>query len=98
MTTTSKRKKRKASSRAKDRSKRTVFANSKKRPSLDEVLDAAEQLDGDAQHELIAILRRRMAERGRMRVIADVKQARREFAEGKGEVKTPAEIVREAMS
>ena len=42
-----------------------------------DVLDAAEQLDADSQAELVAILTRRLAERGRERVIATVEQARR---------------------
>jgi len=66
--------------------------------SLSEVLDAAEQLDSESQTELVAILNRRLAERGRNRVVVDVQQARREFAEGQCERKTAAEIVREALS
>ena len=47
-----------------------------------DVLDAAEQLDVEAQAELVAVLSRRLAERGRERVAATVAQARREFAAG----------------
>jgi hypothetical protein len=39
-----------------------------------DVLDAAEQLDPDAQAELVAVLSRRLAERGRPRVAATVAQ------------------------
>ena len=63
-----------------------------------EVLDAAEQLDPEAQAELVAILSRRLAERGRERVAATVAQARREFAAGQCQVTTAAELVREALS
>ena len=63
---------------------------------FDDVLDAVEQLDADAQAELVAILSRRLAERGRERVVDAVAQARREFAAGQCQVMTPAEIVREA--
>jgi hypothetical protein len=63
-----------------------------------EVLDAAEQLDREAQAELVAILSRRLAERGRERVAATVAQARREFAAGQCQVMTAAELVREALS
>ena len=45
-----------------------------------DILDAAEQLDTDAHAELVAILSRRLAERGRARVAATVAQARAEFA------------------
>jgi hypothetical protein len=63
-----------------------------------DVLDAAEQLDVDAQAELVAILSRRLAERGRERVAANVAQARREFAAGQCQAMTAAEMVREAQS
>ena len=63
-----------------------------------DVLDAAEQLDADAQAELVAILSRRLAERGRERVMEAVAQARREFAASQCQVMTAAEIVREGQS
>jgi hypothetical protein len=62
-----------------------------------DVLDAAEQLDADAQAELVAILSRRLAERGRERVVEAVAQARREFDTGQCQVMTAAEIVREGL-
>lgn len=70
-------------------SSQTVFAD---------VLEAAEQLDAGAQAELVAILSRRLAERGRERVAAGVAQARREFADGQCQPMTAAEVVREAQS
>ena len=63
-----------------------------------DVLDAAEQLDAEDQAELLAVLSRRMAERGRERVAATVAQARREFAAGQCQSMTAAEVVREAQS
>ena len=63
-----------------------------------DVLDAAEQLDAEAQAELVAVLSRRLAERGRARVAATVAQARREFAGGQCQPLTAAEIVREAQA
>ena len=63
-----------------------------------DALDAAENLDPEAQVELIAVLRRRVAERGRERIAATVEQARREFASGQSKPMTAAEIVREALS
>lgn len=65
---------------------------------FDDVLDAAEQLDPDAQAELVAVLSRRLAERGRERVTATVEQARREFAAGQCQAMTAAELLREASS
>jgi hypothetical protein len=62
-----------------------------------DILDAAEQLDTDAQAELVAILSRRLAERGRARVAATVAQARAEFAAGQCREATAAEIMQEAL-
>ncbi len=63
-----------------------------------DALDAAEQLDADAQAELVAVLSRRLAERGRERVATAVAQARQEFADGQCQAMTAAEIMREAQS
>ena len=63
-----------------------------------DALDAVEHLDPDAQAELIAVLNRRLAERGRERIAATVEQARREFASGQTKPMTASEIVREALS
>lgn len=71
---------------------------SKQNTTFAEVLDAAEQLDIDAQAELVAVLSRRLADRGRERVAATVAQARREFAAGQCQTMTAAELVREAQS
>jgi hypothetical protein len=65
--------------------------------AFDDVLDAAERLDAEAQAELVAILSRRLAERGREHVAEAVAQARREFAAGQCQVMTAAEIVREGL-
>jgi hypothetical protein len=62
-----------------------------------DVLDAAEELDVDSQAELVAVLNRRLAERGRERVVSTVAQARQEFAAGQCEPLSAAEIVREAQ-
>ena len=63
-----------------------------------DALDAAEQLDLDAQAELVAVLSRRLAERGRERLANTVGEARREFAAGQCQPMTAAEIIREAQS
>lgn len=63
-----------------------------------EVLDAAEQLDADSQAELVAVLSRRLAERGRERVASSIDEARQEFASGGCRPATAAELVREARS
>lgn len=70
----------------------------KQTPVFADVLDAAEQLDADAQAELVAVLSRRLAERGRERVAASVQQAREEFAAGRCKPATASDLMREAMS
>ncbi|MBI5757470.1 MAG: hypothetical protein HZA46_03000 [Planctomycetales bacterium] len=63
-----------------------------------DVLEAAEHLDTDAQAELVAVLTRRLAARGRERVAASVCDARREFAAGQCHVTNATDLVREALS
>ena len=63
-----------------------------------DALEAAEQLDPEAQLELVAVLKRRLAEQGRERIAASVDEARRDYASGQSVPMTPAEIVREALS
>ena len=62
-----------------------------------EVLEAADHLSPDEQRELVAILNRRLALASRQRLIADVQEARKEFAEGRCSVVTPEELMREIM-
>ena len=63
-----------------------------------EVLEAAEHLDTDAQRELVAVLTRRLAERGRERAAATVCESRREFAAGQCQVVNATHLIREAQS
>jgi hypothetical protein len=51
--------------------------------TFDEALDAIEHLPIEQQEDLIDVVRHRLAERGRQRIIADAKEARAEFASGK---------------
>jgi hypothetical protein len=62
-----------------------------------DILDAADQLSTDEQQELIAILQRRVAEAGRRRVVAEVQEARQEFATGQCQAVTPDELMREIL-
>jgi hypothetical protein len=61
-----------------------------------DALDVVEKLDEEEQAELVAVVSRRLAERGRQRVATAVQQARREFAAGQCQPMTAVEIVREA--
>ncbi len=65
--------------------------------SFGDVLDAADHLSTEEQEELIAILHRRLSQSARQRVIADVQEARQEFATGCCSPVTPEEILREIM-
>lgn len=67
-------------------------------PSFAAVLDAAGQLDADSQAELVAVLSRRLAERGRERVAASVVEARQELAAGGCRPVSAAELIAEATS
>ena len=65
---------------------------------FDELLEAVEHLPDEAQAELVDVIRRRLAERGRERVVEEVEHARKEFAEGKCSVTTPDDVMREIES
>lgn len=62
---------------------------------FDELLEAVEDLPDEAQAELVDVIRRRLAERGRARVAKEVRQARTEFDEGKCSPTTPDDLMRE---
>lgn len=62
-----------------------------------EVLEAADHLSHDEQEELIGILHRRLAQASRQRLVAEVQEARQEFAEGRCVPTTPADLLREIM-
>jgi len=61
-----------------------------------EVLAAVERLHPELQAELIAVVGRRLAERGRAGVAERVAEARREMAAGLGRPATATEIVHAA--
>ena len=62
-----------------------------------EVLEAADHLSPDEQAELIDILRRRLAQAARQRLVAEIKESRQEFAAGRCLPATPSELMREIM-
>jgi len=65
---------------------------------FDELLEAVERLPDEAQAELVEVIGRRLAERGRQRIAAEVRQARQEFSEGKCSPATPGDVMREIES
>lgn len=62
-----------------------------------EVLDAADLLSREEQEELVAVLHRRLAEAARKRLIADVREARSDFANGRCMPTTPDDLMREIL-
>jgi hypothetical protein len=62
-----------------------------------EVLEAADHLSHEEQEELIGILHRRLAQASRLRLVAEIKESRQEFAEGGCLPTTPGELMREIM-
>jgi hypothetical protein len=66
--------------------------------SFDQVLDAVERLPSDEQAALLHIVQRRLSEQARQQLIDDVKQAQREYAEGKCLAGSVDEIMREIES
>lgn len=63
-----------------------------------EILEVVEQLPPEDQEALIDVVQRRLAERGRKRVIAEAQQARKEFEEGKCRLVTVDELMKEIES
>jgi hypothetical protein len=58
-------------------------------------LEAAGQLSPDEQHELIAILNRRLALAARRRLAADIDEARQEHAQDRCSPAVPDALMRE---
>ena len=63
--------------------------------TFSELVDAADQLSLDEQQALLDILRGRVAESNRQRLIHEVQEARNEFAEGKCKPTSVSEIMDE---
>lgn len=63
-----------------------------------EVLEAADHLTLDEQESLVDILRRRLVERRRLELVADIQEAMREFKGGNAQASTPEELMREIVS
>ena len=69
-------------------------------PSLPfgEILEAADELPTEDQEALIAILKNRLRERRRAELLKDIREAEKEFREGKCQPATPDELMREISS
>jgi hypothetical protein len=62
--------------------------------TFDEVLDAIGHLPSDQQAELLEVVKRRLAEAGRLRVAEEVRQAEAEFEAGNARATSVDEIMR----
>ena len=66
--------------------------------SFAEVLDAIDQLPIEDRETLIDIVRHRLADQGRKRVVADVEEARREYEQGQCRPTTVDDLMDEILS
>jgi hypothetical protein len=63
-----------------------------------EVLEAIDRLSSEEQETLLDIVRRRLIERGRQQLAADIQEARTEFAAGQCQPTTVDDLMKEILS
>ena len=63
--------------------------------TFSDVIDAIDRLSHDEQEALLDIVRRRMSEARRSRLIRAVREARRDYTAGEFRVVTPSELARD---
>ena len=61
-------------------------------------MDAADRLTLEEQETLVALLNRRLADRRRAELAADIREAQREFERGALRPITPDQIMKEILS
>ncbi len=66
--------------------------------TLDKLLDAVERLSPEEQEELVDVIERRLADRGRRRIAADIRAGRAEFRRRRAKAAGVDYIVREISS
>lgn len=66
--------------------------------SFGEILEAADMLSLEEQESLIDILHRRMIERRRAELAADIQEARKEFKEGYAQPASVDDLMKEILS
>lgn len=72
--------------------------NKARAASFGEVLDAADKLTLEEQEALIEVLSRRATDRRRDQLGRDIRNARKEFKEGRTKVSAPEDILSEILS
>lgn len=63
-----------------------------------EILEAIDNLSSDEQETLLDIVQHRIAARGRKKLVAEIQEARREFAEGQCKPTTVTDLMKEILS
>lgn len=63
--------------------------------NLGQVLDAANQLPLEEQENLIDLLRQRIKEAHRADILRDILETQQEFYQGKCQILTPEELIKE---
>jgi transcriptional regulator of heat shock response len=63
-----------------------------------EIVDAADRLSTEEQENLVDILQKRLRDRHIAELARDVREAQQEFAEGKCQAATPAQLMKEILS
>ena len=67
-------------------------------PQVSKLLEQALSLSVEEQETLVEILKSRLRERRRAELAQDVQAAQKEFAEGRCQPATPAELMKEILS
>jgi polyphosphate kinase len=62
------------------------------------IVDAADRLSAEEQENLVDLLQNRLRDRHRAELVRDVREAQQEFAEGKCQAVTPAQLMKEILS
>ena len=65
--------------------------------TFSDIVDATDRLSTDEKQVLVELLRRRIADENRKRLVQDVKEGREEYARGECREGTADEIIDEAL-
>jgi hypothetical protein len=63
-----------------------------------EIIEAVDRLPVEAREDLIHILQNRLRDRRRADLVRDVREAQREFDQGKCQLVTPEQLMEEILS
>ncbi len=66
--------------------------------SFDQVLENIEQFSVEEQETLVEVIRRRLIDQKRKKIVQEIKEAKREFERGEAVPVTPDELMKEILS